>query len=261
MSLLDEQLLSTTDAFLQALAVNASSQCLLSFFSTTNPVVVQHAPAGCNHAHTSRLTGLNAVRSYFDLVTTHWTRSSVQTHSRPRANSSKRRTVISASVTWMWRQSGRQWTEDFICTLDFDENFKIVSFIIQTESPPETCLMSAKDVESSSSTLSSSTIHTHQHRPHAITRPHPSDLIDSDFISPRITSLHCHMPSANRIVSSGSDKIRLDNVMPYANEPRSAMFSRQVCSASGFQDITYPQILHDKFYFHNDQYPFVQTPS
>ncbi|EAU86317.2 hypothetical protein CC1G_08041 [Coprinopsis cinerea okayama7 len=145
---LEEQLLSATNAFLKALACNLSPLRLLSFFSSSSPVTLQHAQARCPHAQTSRFTGLNAVRSYFDLLTAHWTRSAMQIHSRPWLDVQKRRIVIDASVTWMWRSSGRTWTEDFICTIDYDDAFKIVSFVVETESPPETCIMTAKDIPS-----------------------------------------------------------------------------------------------------------------
>ncbi|KAH6912967.1 hypothetical protein BKA70DRAFT_1265645 [Coprinopsis sp. MPI-PUGE-AT-0042] len=145
MAVLEEQLMSATDAFLNALAANTAPLGLLTHFSTTHPVTLQHAPAQCPNAQSARFTGLNAVRSYFDLLTTNWTRTAVRVRSRPQLFGERRRAVIDASVTWVWRQSGRRWTEDFTCTLDFDDALKIVSFLVATESGPGTCVMTAKD--------------------------------------------------------------------------------------------------------------------
>ena len=145
MSILEGQLLSATDAFLGALAANTTPLALLAFFSSAHPVTLQHAPAQCPNAQSARFTGLNAVRSYFDLLATNWTRTAVRVRSGPQLFGDRRRTVIGASVTWAWRQSGRRWTEDFTCTLDFDDTFKIVSFLVATESGPGTCVMTAKD--------------------------------------------------------------------------------------------------------------------
>lgn len=147
LSLAQQRLQAATDAFLVALADNLPPLSLLPFFSNTNTVVLQHAESRNPNPQQSRFTGLNAVRSYFDLQTTHWKRSAVQIHSTPILDADKRRTVINASVTWMWRRSGRQWTEDFTWTLDFDEGYKIIGFIVETKSGPGTCLMTAKDVE------------------------------------------------------------------------------------------------------------------
>ena len=66
---------------------------------------------------------------------------------KPRADAKAHRVVVGASVTWMWRRSGHEWDEDFTCTLEFDENYKISSFIVRTDSAPETCVMRAVDSE------------------------------------------------------------------------------------------------------------------
>lgn len=140
-----DHLISATNAFFLALASNTCSLTLLTHFSTTHPVTIQHAPALCPHPQTSRLSGLNAVRSYFDLLATNWTRSKMAIRTNPRADAKARRVVVGASVTWMWRRSGREWDEDFTCTLEFDENYKISSFVVKTDSAPETCVMRAVD--------------------------------------------------------------------------------------------------------------------
>lgn len=141
-----EQLLAVSDAFFVALATNTPPLRLLSYFSTTHPVVIQHAPSSCPNPRSSRLSGLNAIRSYFDILATHWTRTNMHRHSI-RADPALRRVVVSASVTWMWKKSGRKWNEDFTCTLDYDEGLKIVSFIVTTESGTSTCVMRAVDAE------------------------------------------------------------------------------------------------------------------
>ncbi|TFK34750.1 hypothetical protein BDQ12DRAFT_337022 [Crucibulum laeve] len=140
------ELLATSDAFFTALANNTASVALLSYFSSTHLVSIQHAPAKCPHPQTSRLTGSNAIRSYFDLLATHWVRLGMTRHSQ-RADAEARRVIVSASVIWKWKRSGRKWTEDFTCTLEFDESLKIVNLVIKTEGAPSTCVMRAVDVD------------------------------------------------------------------------------------------------------------------
>ncbi|KAF8895562.1 hypothetical protein BD779DRAFT_1609071 [Infundibulicybe gibba] len=119
-----QQFIASSDAFFQAFASNTPPLTLLSYFSTT---------------HLFAPYGLNAIRSYFDLLATHWIRSDMRKHSI-RAYPDTRQVVVTASVTWMWRQSRRSWTEDF-------KSPKIISFVVTTESSPGTCVMRAVDTE------------------------------------------------------------------------------------------------------------------
>ncbi|KAL0946787.1 hypothetical protein HGRIS_012960 [Hohenbuehelia grisea] len=136
------QLEAATDAFFSDLVVTpAPSRILLSYFSTSEHVVFEHAP---RQARRSPLYGLNAVRSYFDLLATHWTRYDGVRH-RTDVYEGANRVVIFASVHWQWRTSGRSWREDFTCTLEFDDHLKIKTFVILTESSPQTCVMHAVD--------------------------------------------------------------------------------------------------------------------
>jgi hypothetical protein len=88
--------------------------------------------------------GLNAVRSYFDLLATHWTRSDMQSQFVS-ADLDARRITFTGSVTWTWKKSGRSWREDFSCTVAFDEALKITHFGVRTESDTKTCIMRAVD--------------------------------------------------------------------------------------------------------------------
>ena len=153
---MDLDLLAVTDAFLRALSESRSQKTLLAFFSTTSPVSIQHAPRVCPNPHTSRLHGHNAIRSYFDLLDTHWYMIAIKQHSKNVVTGS-RTVTISASVTWRWKKSGRTWNEDFTCTLVFDDHSKISRFFIATESDPTTCVMRAIDEDPPSSSLNSST--------------------------------------------------------------------------------------------------------
>jgi len=145
-----EQLLAATDRYLAAFANNKTHPLtLLSYFSTTSPISIQHCPATCPHPQSSLLRGPNAIRSYFDLLATHWTRTCVH-HSTLQADASTRTIVFEGSVTWTWKKSGRSWVEEFTCTLTFDDLFKIVSFAVRTDSAVKTCVMRAKDVDDSS---------------------------------------------------------------------------------------------------------------
>ncbi|KAG6845066.1 hypothetical protein H0H87_001128 [Tephrocybe sp. NHM501043] len=140
-----EQLLAITDRYLTAFANNKTHPLfMLNFFSTIYPVTIQHYPSSSTHPHSSVLRGPNAVRSYFDLLATHWTRTAV--HKRTiDVNPFTRTVVFEGSVTWKWKKSGRSWVEEFTCTLLFDELLKIVSYAVRTDSPLKTCLMRAKD--------------------------------------------------------------------------------------------------------------------
>jgi len=138
------QLLFAADSLFADLASNTPPLLLLYHFSTTHPVVIQHAPAACPHAKASRLTGLNAVRSYFDLLATNYTRDDIQKHA-VHANVDTRQVVVTASVRWMWKASRRTWREEFTCTLGYDEYLKVISFEVATQSSPATCVMRAVD--------------------------------------------------------------------------------------------------------------------
>ncbi|KAJ7606573.1 hypothetical protein DFH06DRAFT_240254 [Mycena polygramma] len=140
-----QQLLFAAEVLFLDLSETTPTSILIGHFSASSEVVIQHTPALCPHPFTSRVTGLNAVRSYFDLLATHWTRSDGQIHTRTVVGTYQ--VAVNASVRWTWRCSGRSWREDFLCTLEYDDNLKIVSMIIATNSPPGTCVMRAVDAE------------------------------------------------------------------------------------------------------------------
>ncbi|KAJ7364904.1 hypothetical protein DFH08DRAFT_840271, partial [Mycena albidolilacea] len=125
------------------LSTNIPSNILTAHFSSSNELVIQHAPILCPHPHTSRLTGLNAVRSYFDLIATTWLRSDMKVHMRTVVEPNQ--VAVNASVRWTWRSSDRSWTEDFLCTLEYDDSLKVVGMIVETNSAPGTCIMRAVD--------------------------------------------------------------------------------------------------------------------
>ncbi|KAJ6583906.1 hypothetical protein DFH09DRAFT_263422 [Mycena vulgaris] len=145
MSPSNQQLLFAAEVLFLDLSANTACDILLSHFSSTKDVVIQHAPALCPHPYTSRLTGLNAVRSYFDLLATHWLRSNTKIHAQTVVD--PYRVAVNASVQWTWRSSGRSWREDFLCTLDYDDHLKIIGMIVETNSPPGTCIMRAVDAD------------------------------------------------------------------------------------------------------------------
>lgn len=144
---LAKQMCFAVDAFRDALCTERSSSQLLEFFSTSQEPVIQHTPANCSNPLGSRLTGLNAVRSYFDIQATHWRRDHIGVRGLPQLDLEQRTMVLDASVVWVWRCSRRRWTEDVNCTITLDDDMKIVSFVIRTESGPESCVWLAKDVD------------------------------------------------------------------------------------------------------------------
>lgn len=151
---MDSQLLAATESFFKALAANQPPLKLLAYFSTTNPVSIQHVPRTCPHPHASRLHGLNAVRSYFDLLATHWERTAIKQHKTSVDTDTYSVTTI-ATITWRWKKSGRSWNEDISCTLEFDENLRICHLLVTTESDTSTCVMRAVDSDTPTNTSSS----------------------------------------------------------------------------------------------------------
>lgn len=118
---------------------------LLSHFSTTQCVSLQH-----DYMHSPTpfaFIGVHAVRSYFDLLTLHWMRDDMRFHDCI-VHADKSQVVIKASVRWTWRMSRRSWLEEFTCTLGFDENLKVKSYIVETNSTEDSCVMLAIDVPS-----------------------------------------------------------------------------------------------------------------
>jgi hypothetical protein len=105
------------------------------------------------------LIGLNAVRSYFDLLSMHYTRLRMTTHST-HASPETGRVIATASILWKWNKSGKQWIEDVECTLDFDEHLRVKTFLVKTLSADDTCVMRAVDHDAS-------TVFSHDTSPHA----------------------------------------------------------------------------------------------
>ncbi|KAF9026464.1 hypothetical protein BDZ89DRAFT_1134766 [Hymenopellis radicata] len=138
------QLTLAAEKLIFDIANNASSSRLLSHFSQSNNVVLQHAWSTCQNPNSYRFTGLNAVRSYFDLLSTHYERSCMMQHAI-HVNDSTGRVVVAASVKWTWRSSRHHWQEDYTCYIDYDATLKVVSFIVVTTSAESTCVMRAVD--------------------------------------------------------------------------------------------------------------------
>jgi hypothetical protein len=135
------QLLAAAHAFFVDIAAETPSIYLLSHFSTTQEVFFDHSPDECG---SGSLTGLNAIRSYFDILATHWTRHDVQEH-HIAVYPESQRVIVQASVRWVWKASGRSWREEFTCTLDYDDHVKVKRLTVRTNSPPGTCVMRAVD--------------------------------------------------------------------------------------------------------------------
>lgn len=145
----EAELKTASQEFLDAFSLNISPQNITSYFSTCYPVIIQHAPASCTHPSASRFIGPTAIRSYFDLLAIHWSRSDVKIRTAPQVvDGETQAVVLGASVTWKWLKSGRKWTEDFTWTMGFDDELKIISLVSQTVSEASTCVMRATDIVS-----------------------------------------------------------------------------------------------------------------
>jgi hypothetical protein len=162
-----DDLLGSAKRLFSDLASNAGSTALLSHFSSNHQITLRHCATedmvdgqGNNATFpltstrspctsTYVLTGHNAVRSYFDMICTHWTRSRVEVHhtsySLPKYPNRPPQVVIDFSITWTWNRSGHSWTEDCTMTIDFDDSAKMVNMLCQTTSGRETCVMHATD--------------------------------------------------------------------------------------------------------------------
>lgn len=143
----DKQLLEAAQSFLDAFSSASPSMKLVNYFSTTMPAFIEHAPSSSCRQPPSRLIGLNALRSYFDLLSMNFKRPDVIMRGTPAVDGVARRVVIVTSTGWTWKMSGRKWTEDSTWILDFDESFKIRGFTVKTMSDPKTCVLQAVDVE------------------------------------------------------------------------------------------------------------------
>jgi hypothetical protein len=168
-SLTKDDLLGAARRLFSDLASNAGSTALLSHFSSSHPITLRHCPMedmnngqGNSPAYpltststrspcsdTYILTGRTAVRSYFDTICTHWTRSRVEVHhtsyTLPKYPGRAPQVVVDFSITWTWNRSGHSWTEDCTMTVEFDNLAKIINVLCQTTSGRETCIMHATD--------------------------------------------------------------------------------------------------------------------
>jgi len=133
---------SAAESLLADIAAQKAPNVLLSHFSSTHNVTLQH-----DYIHntvTYSFAGLHAVRSYFDLLSLHWMRDDMRFHDC-HVYADKSQVVVKASVQWTWRVSKRSWRENFTCTLDFDERLKVKRFIVVSNPPEESCVMLAID--------------------------------------------------------------------------------------------------------------------
>ena len=141
--------LDAAAAFFADFSKNAAPGRMLNYFSTAHPIEIHHAPALLPDGRIpclTRLTGPNAVRSYFDLISAHFTRAPIVIN-HIEANASKSSVTADTTIIWTWRKSRRRWQEDLICTLRYDEAFQIISLTLETVSEPETCVLNAVDAD------------------------------------------------------------------------------------------------------------------
>ncbi|KAL1705242.1 hypothetical protein EV121DRAFT_279799 [Schizophyllum commune] len=181
-------ILATMAALLADLARGAPTATLLAHFSTLHEPILQHAPAGCplRGGIESRMRGLNAVRSYFDLLATHFNFHGMEEDvdiKRVWAEPCRRAAKAQVHARWRWRtrgQSGgresrerqdhrcarksteedgsrpsgarqpRGFDEDFELDVVFDEEMKVASFVVTTTGG--VCVMDAKYPEGRSAT-------------------------------------------------------------------------------------------------------------
>jgi len=131
---------SAAESLFADIAEQKTPQSLLSHFSTTQNVTIQH-----NYVHSMTphlFVGLHAVRSYFDLLALHWTRDDMQIYECTE-DADKQQVVVKAGVRWTWRRSKKSWREEFTCTLDFDEWLKVSRFVVESSPPENNCVMLA----------------------------------------------------------------------------------------------------------------------
>ena len=132
---------SAAESLFEDIAKQRPSSVILSHFSTTQSVILQHDYIYSKAPY--QFVGLHAVRSYFDLLSLHWTRDNM--HHKCDVRADKLQVVVTASVQWTWRVSRKSWREDFTCTLDFDELLKVKGFVVASNAPEAFCVMRAVD--------------------------------------------------------------------------------------------------------------------
>lgn len=138
------QLTLAAEKLLFDISTNAPASRLLNHFSTTHNVVLQHSFSTCATPQAYRFTGLTAVRSYFDLLATHYERACVG-QQIALVSEAGGRVIVDGSTKWTWKRSRREWQEDYRVYVDFDAALKVVSYVVVTTSPEGTCVMRAVD--------------------------------------------------------------------------------------------------------------------
>lgn len=133
---------AAAEAFLADISADKSSSDLLVHFSLLNDTLVQH-----DHIHNLKpvpFLGLNAIRSYFDLLHIYFVRDDMWLHEFT-VLKEESKVVVKASVRWTWRMSKRSWIEDFSCEIILDPGYKVKELRVQTSSPRTTCALYATD--------------------------------------------------------------------------------------------------------------------
>ncbi|KAL1745000.1 hypothetical protein HDZ31DRAFT_82263 [Schizophyllum fasciatum] len=146
-------LLATMTTLLADLARGAPTATILAYFSALHEPVIQHAPArGPSRASPeSRMYGLNAVRSYFDLLATHFDLQGMEEDVKVRrvwTEPTRRAALAEVHAGWRWRAKGqrgaagcsasgcqrppRGFNEEFELEVVFDEEMKVASFLVAT---------------------------------------------------------------------------------------------------------------------------------
>jgi hypothetical protein len=90
------------------------------------------------------MVGLNAIRSYFDLLNMHFVRKNMTVNSAT-TNMHNSSIFVAASIHWQWKQSGKEWREEVTIDISFDDFCKVKAFILKTQSPEDTCVLRAVD--------------------------------------------------------------------------------------------------------------------
>jgi len=119
------------------------SEHVADHFSTSTTVQFRHVPMALAHLSSGWVTGLQGVRSYFDMCSLYWRRKVYLRQNSMVIDAENMTVVLVIESHWEWRNPirGSPWTEVIQGTLSFDFDFKVFKAEYITISGDDTYFM------------------------------------------------------------------------------------------------------------------------
>jgi len=125
---------------LDAMSPNLKSHDYTRHFAQTTVPIFRHIPIEEVETAAGWVSGLSAVRSYFDLLGMHWKRCIYVRQDTVVIDPVTRTCRFVLDIEWMWRKPGLPgWVEVVECTQVYDSDYKIVEAEYLTLSGKDTC--------------------------------------------------------------------------------------------------------------------------